>query len=337
MVGAAARFPARLPAAGDFRSVQKQLLALTGPPRELRGGRVQAGEYRGEGEGGGGYARDTLPGWRRASSAKAPPPGAARARPATATPGANRTRSPTVPAGGGARDGEPQRARSSTPSHMLRDAATAPLLAGAAGPALRPSGRPGSRGGQWANRSCSAGGHAATGAEGEEGSSVIREALEQAESDERLLAQSSRCSGGDKMRQVQAALLRERSREALMLLRAERGQMEVEASRAKAKLKDMAAVQRHMQQTIEKQEQQRIRLLADREFVQRHLDSVQDSMQDVLAKAEQTLQLLHAHEQRMAQQAHAHVRQARAALLNKRSSSAHKTWLQRVFPIGSCS
>jgi chromosome segregation ATPase len=62
-----------------------------------------------------------------------------------------------------------------------------------------------------------------------------------------------------------------------------------------------------MQQTIEKQEQQKIRLLADRELVQRHLDSVQDSTQDVLAKAEQTMQLLHAHEQRLAQQAHAQV------------------------------
>ena len=81
MVGAAARFPARLPAAGDFRSVQKQLLALTGPPRELRGGRVQAGEYREEG--GGEYARDALPGWRRAPATA--PPGVTRARPATAT------------------------------------------------------------------------------------------------------------------------------------------------------------------------------------------------------------------------------------------------------------
>ena len=296
MVGALPQFPGRLSAAGDFRALQKQLVELTGAPPELRGGRVKAGANREEEE---------MKGWSRTKA----PGVAVRARPATATPGGNHTPPNT---------GEPLRARSSTPSLMLRDDA-APMLAGAAGPALRHSSdrprqpargdgaqRPGRAeqfSGAWV--------HTLTGVGGEDGSSVIRKAMAQAESDECLLAQGSRGDSGDRMRQVQAALLREGSREALLLLRAERVQILDEVSRVKAKLKDMAAVQRHLEQTIEKQELQKISLLADRELVQRQVDSVQDSMQDVLAKAEQTMQLLHAHEQRVAQQARAQVTTAK--------------------------
>ena len=303
MVGALPKVPARLPASCDFRSLQKQLVELTGPPPELRGGGVKAGAHR---------EPEALPGWSRTKASGV----AARSRPVTATPGGDRNQTPLATRGS-EWAGEPRRARSSTPSLMLRHDA-APMLAGAAGPALRPSDRPRQPArGDSAQRPGRAeevpreGVHTMTGVGGEEGSSVIRKALAQAESDERLLAQGSRGDGGDRMRQVQAALLREGSREALLLLRAERGQILDEVSRVKAKLKDMAAVQRHLQQTIEKQELQKISLLADRELVQRQVDSVQDSMQDVLAKAEQTMQLLHAHEQRVSQQARAQVTTAK--------------------------
>jgi len=302
MVGALPQFPARLSAAGDFRSLQKQLVELSGPPTELRGGRVKAGAHR---------EPEAMPGWSRAKVSGV----AVRARPATATPGGDQT--PPATRGSGWA-GEERRVRSSTPSLMLRDDA-APMLAGAAGPALRHSsdrprqparGESAQRPGR-AEQVSGAWVHTLTGVGGEEGSSVIRKALAQAESDERLLAQGSRGDGGDRMRQVQAALLREGSREALLLLRAERVQILDEVSRVKAKLKDMAAVQRHLQQTIEKQELQKISLLADRELVQRQVDSVQDSMHDVLAKAEQTMQLLHSHEQRVLQQARAQVTTAK--------------------------
>ena len=51
---------------------------------------------------------------------------------------------------------------------------------------------------------------------------------------------------GDAMYQVQAALLRQSSSDALLVLHAERAQRNEELITAKAKIKDLAAVQKHL-------------------------------------------------------------------------------------------
>lgn len=229
----------------DLQSVRKQLVELTGPPKQLdRDGRLKRGVGRHN------DMRDTLPAWSRRTNVRG---GNILRRPATAT---------------GFRMGEPMRAhRSLTPSFELRSEAL--MLAGAAGPALRtavsrqrdslnagiavrPSHRTSddARRGGTCTRDEAMYTNPLVGHGGENSSHVIEEAMQQARRDQQVLVQisgdASNAQQCDVIYQVQAALMRQSSSVALFSLHAERAQMTEELIATKTKLKDLAAVQKHL-------------------------------------------------------------------------------------------
>jgi flagellar motor protein MotB len=298
---------------GDLNAVRKQLVALMEPKqlptplerRNERGGRIAMRR--------GGDGDAELPGWSRTPGKSGSTAQARRLATAAGTQA-------DFWAGIVGEDNERIVPRSSSAQ------GGSPLMAGAAGPALRTSsGRfhdssqavssgELSRHDRHSRRSMSSLSHSSGKVErasmhpGEvkHARNVIRDAMEQAAHDQSILAnlQSPADLRGsvqqrDAIHLAQAALLRQGTQEALSLLNAEREQTLGELHIAKSKIRDLLAVQKHMQRTIDKHEKDRISVVSEKAVGQRQIDSIEESVQVILAHVEGTVQHLHAHTQRV--------------------------------------
>ena len=293
----------------ELDSVRKQLVALLEPKqlptplerRHERGGRIREVARRGE------KSDKLLPGWS--------PPNIRR--PATAASIRDRS------SGRGRADYERSKPRSSSVNGPLP-------LAGPAGLALRTSSARFKD--PWQALALDRGPRPApaypetTGDAESRASSVIRDAVEQASHDKQVLS-DHRCSAdlrssvrqGHFPHQVQAALLRQGTHDALALLLSERDQLKGEVRVAKAQVKDLVAVQKHLQRTISVHDEDRINLVSDRALGQRQIDSIQDSVQEILVHVERTVEHLHAHTQRVMHDARTSLSKAQSEVTDEKS------------------